>query len=626
MLREEIIEWAKRVLWFFRGQPAEYARELEAPAGDKKLLWFGATMARAFATASIICVVLFCAGCGGGGTSAPVPRLPAVDIAITPALVTPGQESILTWSSTNADSCNASGAWSGPQQTSGTQKVSQAGVGNYAYQLECTGTGGSTSASAALSITTLSIKADASQTGPAMNSDQLGANLNIGFPDISDPTYIPLWNTAGIGLFRWPGGLLSDYYHWRTHSYGPCSPFPNPPAATAFDTWMQAIPGPMNANVAVTVNYGSNATCTGPADPNEAADWVDHANNIQRYGVKYWTVGNEEYLSGEPDLSPAPHDPLTYANRVASEFYPLMKAKDPSILVGIDLAFGNLTFDAGLDAWDPIVLANSKYDFVELHYYPEHNNVDDDDALLTHWADQAATNFSTAKSLLAASGHEDTPIFLGEFDRDSGGSAGPPGHENVSIVNALFTAIVIGEATNAGIKMTAAWTGIDLCWPDSLSSPVSTAYGQQNYGSFGLFAGSGSGFSFSCVDQAAPKGTPFPKGRAFEILHQYVKSGETPIAVVSSDSAVRVYAATNGNGYSILIVNINSSASHDLPVTIQNASESSFTATSVVYGKSEYDLSAGGNWAGLTAHQLGTVGATFDISLPPWSVTLVKLQ
>ena len=583
-------------------------------------------MLRPHSYACIIILLLCSFGCGGSGSSVPVTRPPTVSLAVSPALVTPGQESTLTWSSTDADACGASGAWSGPQQTSGSQKVSQVAVGDYVYKLECTGAGGSESASGSLSITTLSVSADASQRGPAMNSDQLGTNVNIGSTDISDPAFISLWKGAGIGLFRYPGGLLSDYYHWKTHSYGSCSPFPNPPAETSFDTWMQAVAQPMKANVAVTVNYGTNATCTGPGDPNEAADWVDYANNIQHYGIKYWTVGNEDYLAGEPDLNVTPHDPSTYASRVSSEFYPSMKAKDPTIQVGIDLAFGNLTFDTGLDTWDPIVLANASYDFVELHYYPEHNNLDDDAALLTRWADQAATNFSTAKSLLAASSHPNTPMFLGEFDRDSGGSAGPPGHENVSIVNALFSAIVIGEATNAGVKMTAAWTAVDLCWPDSLSSPISTAYGKQNFGSFGLFAGSGSGFSFSCVDQAVPKGTPFPKARAFQLLQQYVKGGEAPIAITSSDQSVRVYAATSGNGYSLLFVNTDSATSHTLPVTIQNATKASFTATSMVYGKTEYDLSAAGDWAEPTSSQMGTVGSTFDISLPPWSLTLVKLQ
>jgi len=163
-------------------------------------------MARLPVPVGILCLGVCCSGCGGGTStiSVPPPPLPAIKISINPSLVTPGQESTLTWSSTDADSCSASGAWSGPQQTSGSQAISQAATGDYVYKLDCTGTGGSASASASLGITTLSITADASHIGPAMNSDQLGTNFNIGFSDASDPSYIPLWNRAGIGLFRWP--------------------------------------------------------------------------------------------------------------------------------------------------------------------------------------------------------------------------------------------------------------------------------------------------------------------------------------------------------------------------------------------------------------------------------------
>jgi hypothetical protein len=563
------------------------------------------------------------AGCGGRGPSVSTAPVPTVDLSASLNPVPLGQNSTLTWSSQNASSCNASGAWSGSQLTSGSQTISQSAAGTYTYTLTCSGTGGSGSASLAFVASVETITADASKLGVAMNRNQLGVNLNIGYPDDSDASYVPLWTGAGTALFRWPGGLLADYYHWQTHSYGPCAPWPNPPSATAFDTWMKAIVQPMNADVAVTVNYGTNPTCTGPADPNEAAAWVDYANNTQRYGVKYWTVGNEQYLAGEPDLHALAHDPATYASLVATQFYPLMKAKDSTILVGIDLAFGNATYSVSSDTWDPIVLANAKYDFVEMHYYPEHNNQDDDNALLTQWSDQVATNFSTAKSLLAASGHANTPIFLGEFDRDSGGSSGP-GHETVSVVDALFTAIVVAEATNAGVNMTAAWMGIDSCWPDG--SPPSTAYGWQHYGSWAFFASSGSGFPSSCPDQGAPKGTPFPKARAFQILSQYVVAGETPIAASSSDSSVRAYGATSGNGYALLLINADSTSTHTLPVTLQNTSGQSYNATTISYGKHEYDQSANGVWEGPTSGVIGSVGTTFDVSVPPWSVTLVKLQ
>src|SRR5262249_35607337 len=44
------------------------------------------------------------------------------------------------------------------------------------------------------------IVVDASQHGPAMSRDQLGANVNIGFTDNSSADYLPLWQGAGVGM------------------------------------------------------------------------------------------------------------------------------------------------------------------------------------------------------------------------------------------------------------------------------------------------------------------------------------------------------------------------------------------------------------------------------------------
>jgi hypothetical protein len=143
-------------------------------------------------------------------------------------------------------------------------------------------------------------------------------NLLEGVPESGDPNYIPLFASAGISLIRWPGGATSDYYHWQTNTYGPCSS-QVPTSSTAFDTWMTTIAQPLGANVAITVNYGTNAACTGPADPSEAAAWVNYANNIKHYGIKYWTVGNEQYfplLGLLPGYGPFPIDPMAYATSV----------------------------------------------------------------------------------------------------------------------------------------------------------------------------------------------------------------------------------------------------------------------------------------------------------------------
>ena len=124
---------------------------------------------------------------------------------------------------------------------------------------------GSSPMAVAQSVT---IAADASQVGPAMSRDQLGANLFTEISGSGDPAYIPLLSSAGINLIRWPG--RADFYHWQTNSYSVCSPALSS-AAAAFDTWMTTIVKPLGADVAITVNYGSNPACTGRADPNEAA-------------------------------------------------------------------------------------------------------------------------------------------------------------------------------------------------------------------------------------------------------------------------------------------------------------------------------------------------------------------
>lgn len=312
-----------------------------------------------------------------------------------------------------------------------------------------------------------------------------------------------------------------------------------------------------------------------------------------------------------------------------------MKAQDPTIQVGIDMAFGNATYSAAscptgtvanYCAWDPIVLANAKYDFVEMHYYPNYGNIDNDSVLLTTSSNQIAANFATADALLALNGRANTPIYLGEFDRDSG--QGLPccniGHESVDVVNALFHAIVVAEAVKAGAFGVTAFD--DNCEPDSVSSPVSTAYGWQTFGSFGFFADSAAIGTYGCPDLGVPIKTPFPKARAYQILSQYVVAGEHVIAVASTDLSIRAYAATNKGGYALLLINTDETETHTLPVTVSNAAGSSYTATMLLYGKSQYDESQNGTWAGPVSGTIGQVGTTFSVSLPAWSITLVLLH
>lgn len=109
---------------------------------------------------------LTCNGAGGqsvtsvtvlvDGVSPPTPMpapAPTVSLGASPAAITSGASSTLTWSSTNADSCMASGssAFTGTKYISGTQSVSP--TSTTTYTLSCTGAGGSDSASYTVTVT-----------------------------------------------------------------------------------------------------------------------------------------------------------------------------------------------------------------------------------------------------------------------------------------------------------------------------------------------------------------------------------------------------------------------------------------------------------------------------------------
>ena len=91
-------------------------------------------------------ILASCGGGGGGGGSAPVaPSNPApvINLSISSSSVVTGTEVTLTWSSSNASSCTANGAWSGSKDTSGNEAIVVIESGSLSFGLTCTGTSSS---------------------------------------------------------------------------------------------------------------------------------------------------------------------------------------------------------------------------------------------------------------------------------------------------------------------------------------------------------------------------------------------------------------------------------------------------------------------------------------------------
>ena len=95
---------------------------------------------------AVLAITLAACGGGGGGGGSPAPTaqipVPTVSIQIDNASITLGASINLTWTSTNATSCTASGAWSGSQALNGTASQTPAVSGTNTYTISCIGGGG----------------------------------------------------------------------------------------------------------------------------------------------------------------------------------------------------------------------------------------------------------------------------------------------------------------------------------------------------------------------------------------------------------------------------------------------------------------------------------------------------
>ena len=120
--------------------------------------WAGAKATSGTATSSALSVstsfTLTCTGAGGTASdtkAVAVDPAAVVSLTVNPASVPSGGTTQLTWTSTDATSCTASGGWSGTKTTTGTA-TSSALSATTTFTLTCAGAGGSGSDSKTVTI------------------------------------------------------------------------------------------------------------------------------------------------------------------------------------------------------------------------------------------------------------------------------------------------------------------------------------------------------------------------------------------------------------------------------------------------------------------------------------------
>jgi hypothetical protein len=448
-------------------------------------------------------------------------------------------------------------------------------------------------------------------SGPAVTDQILGMNMAYWY-DQSNSAIVPALETAGIKALRWPGGSGSDLYHWQSNSL--CNGGYTFPAAS-WTTWLADVVDRGNFDVAVTADYGTNTACNAGGNPSEAAAWVTSARQNGNH-VSHWTIGNEVYGSWETDLHVKKNDPGTYANAVATGFYPQMKAANSNTLVGVVVEPGNSP------AWDPIVLSQAKYDFVEYHFYAQAPGGESDTYLVQQAAQQLTTELNAVKADLASAGHSSTPIYVGEL----GSVYGMPGVQSTSITQALYAGQVLGELMNDGVSRATWWIGFGGCDQGAGFNFSSSLYGWQNYGGYMVFSdGLPEGGCSNTPN--VPAGTLLPTARAFQLFSNVAKSGEHVLSnSVSGDTTdVRAYASTNEGGTAIVLFNLNENNSESVKVTL--SSQTTATSVSVeTYDKAIYDQSKNNVWAGPTTTNLGSQSLPLTLTLAPWSMNVVTIH
>ncbi|HEY5809341.1 MAG TPA: hypothetical protein VIT67_15310 [Povalibacter sp.] len=417
---------------------------------------------------------------------------------------------------------------------------------------------------------------------------------------------------------RFPGGSLSDVYHWATNmSEGQTFEW-----ATSFDEFAE-IAVKTHANVYITANYGTGT-------PQEAAAWVRYSNKIKRYNFKYWEIGNENYGTWEADNNVRPHDPVTYATRF-KEYYRQMKAVDPTIKIGAVVAKGedsevtytdqpvvNPRTGVSHNGWTPVMLATLKKlgvtpDFVIYHRYEQGPGGESDIFLLNSSASWPADAANIRQMVNDYLGFRGRGVELACTENNS--VYGSPGKQTTSLVNGLFFADSLGNLMQTEFNSMLWW---DLRnGQEAGNNNGASLYGWRRYGDYGIV---------SSADPAGPADR-YPTFYVYKLLKNFARGGELVVHAESDYNGLGVYAVRGrDDSLRVLLINKHPTAVLNASVSIP-ALRAGEKATVFTYGIAQDEAARTGVDSADVQQSLITLsGKTLKYSAEPYSATVIQLR
>lgn len=443
-----------------------------------------------------------------------------------------------------------------------------------------------------------------------------GVNTAVWDGNFDTPTTLALMREMGARILRFPGGSLSDEYHWASNT----SSTNTWKWSTSFANFVHVATN-LGAQAFITVNYGSG---TAP----EAAAWVRQANVTNRFGFKYWEIGNECYGDWETDTNAFPHDPYTYAVR-AADYLAAMRAVDSTIKIGVVASSGENSYSNLYSlnhpavnprtgqtnyGWTPILLATLKKlgvtpDFLIYHNYPEYTDQESDPFLLQYsriWAGEAANLRQMINDYFGSGG---TNIELVCTENNS--NAGAQGKQSTSLVNGLYYADSLGQMMKTEFNSFVWWDFRNGTDTSGSFDPV--LYGWRTNGDLGMIGN---------------LATRYPPFYAAKLLKYLAQPGDTILTPTSDYALISVYAARQTSGaVSLLVLNKDTATNFNAQIAITGFTPSA-VATIRSFGIPQ-DEAARTNGP-VSAQDIATntvslAAATFNYSFAPLSLTLFTL-
>jgi len=474
------------------------------------------------------------------------------------------------------------------------------------------------------------IRADAGRPGPPISPYLLGALSPQEDSDLTDPMYAAAYASIPFALTPYGDG----YFHWQK-DIG-CSGPPDGPGQVNylshtgdFYHLMTDLALPDHLAPEIHVAIGTNPTCDGRADPSEGAAWVNYANNVNHYHVRYWQIGYYPYDFDEPDFGPPPKirdDPALYA-KIVNRFSRAMTAVDPSISIGVAIQPNPKGPPNPPSAWDATVLSRVHPGYV---VWPEpplvpccggssFTGLFDDHQLLYEAPLVVRHELNEARAELNA--YNLTNV---EIRPDVSGGTGQLSQQNLSITTTLYLGMLLGEDVAAGASET--WEDLPV---GGCAQPFTLDPGEYGLLNFAASALISNGLPNSNCPNArnVPAGTLFPPANAYLLASRFAHRGDVALpADVSERPDLRAYAATQGAGYAFMLFNLDKSNTVTATLGVTNTTARFFHATAYVYNRAIYDQVQKGIFAGPVSEDLGGLSNPFSISLTPWSMTVVVLH